>query len=126
MKLFFTLALALLLSVNQDDPIVLGGDWEGSIFVNNQGKTTELPLVLKLRVDKERNIKATLDSPSQGELNIKFDEVSYENNVLKLVMNQYGATFQGQLVKRQLVGTWNQSGQNFELKFTKILRSGKS
>ncbi len=113
---FITTVLLVLTSLSfslQDNSKVIG-DWNGKIVTPNG----DLEIIIHL-TEKEKALKATMDSPMQNAYGLAFDEVSFKENVLKLKMEAIGGTYEGTLKDGKFAGKWKQSGQTLDMNLEK-------
>lgn len=86
------------------------GQWNGALKV--QG----IQLRLVLHVTKTDNgYTSTLDSPDQGATGIPVTSITFENPNIKFTVTNIGVEYNGELKKNEIVGVFNQFGQEFPL-----------
>lgn len=95
----------------------LSGRWEGSL----QYGGSQIPLVFILE-QQQQQLKASLDSPSQGAFDIPVDSVRLEADSLFLLLPRLGVTYSGKLDKTRetIAGNWQQGGLSLPLKMEKV------
>ena len=118
MKLLFTIAVTLLMSI-QDTKVEFTGDWKGAL--NIEAQNVKLPLVIKIK-ENEGKLSATMDSPDQGAYGLAFDKVELENGTLKLTMTQANGIYEGSMKEGKINGTWTQNGMTFDLILSKVIK----
>lgn len=108
----FLFLFTFLLSINSIQAQEITGDWYGSL--NVQG--TELPLVFHLQKN-DSAYSSTMDSPTQGGYNIKFDQTYYDNSILEMEIEAAMVKYKGNYDKetQTIKGTFNQRGMSFPL-----------
>jgi len=108
----FLILFTILLSINSIQAQEITGDWYGSL--NVQG--TELPLVFHLQKN-DSTYSSTMDSPTQGGYNIKFDQTHYDNSILEMEIEAAMVKYKGNYDKKTqtINGTFNQRGMSFPL-----------
>lgn len=91
------------------------GNWQG-IIETGGGK---LRLVLKLSATPEGGLRASVDSPDQGAMNLAVDTVTLTNGTLRFEMKQLRAAYEGTLNRdrSEILGTWQQGGSSLGLIF---------
>ncbi|HEX7999484.1 MAG TPA: alpha/beta hydrolase [Pyrinomonadaceae bacterium] len=91
------------------------GNWQGVI----QAGPTKLRLVLKISRATDGSLKASVDSPDQGALNLPVDTVAFKDRALRFEMKQLSAGYEGTLSRdrSEIVGTWRQGGNSIGLLF---------
>ena len=105
------LALAILqLSLAQQ----INGTWNGKLNVQGQ----EIPLVFHF-VENKKEIKGTMDSPSQGASGIPIEKITFKKNELSLSMMGGSIEYTGELDDHTIEGLFKQSGMEFNLNLTK-------
>lgn len=124
MRLFFLLALTLILSPllssgagAQAAPNALTGTWSGSLQVGG----SSIPLVFHFTSKADGTLSAAFDSPSQGAASIAFSTAALTGSTVHLEVSAVGASFNGTLGADQnmLAGHWIQNGHNLPLTLTK-------
>jgi dipeptidyl aminopeptidase/acylaminoacyl peptidase len=86
------------------------GTWKG--VLNVQG--TELPLVFNVE-EKDGELSATMDSPSQGATGLPMDTVTFENNQLTIIFKQAGIKYVGTPKEGKMEGTFYQGPMELPL-----------
>jgi len=111
MKNFYILYI-LLLTMNFIQAQEITGDWYGNLKI--QG--TELPLVFHLQKNDSTYL-STMDSPKQGEFDIKVDETKYKNSNLEMRISALGVNYVGIYDKNNAIinGTFTQGGKSLPL-----------
>ena len=92
----------------------IDGTWNGKLNVQGQ----EIPLVFHFTENK-KEIKGTMDSPSQGASGIPIDKVTFKKNELSLSMMGGSIEYTGELDNNTIKGLFKQSGMEFNLNLTK-------
>lgn len=85
------------------------GSWKGEL--NIQG--TKLPLVFHFSADK-----CTMDSPSQGAMDIPAEKTQTSDSTIQVKVPAIGATYVGTIKEQSIKGTFSQNG--FSLRLTLI------
>lgn len=108
----FLFLFTFLLSINSIQSQEITGDWYGSL--NVQG--TVLPLIFHLQKN-DSTYSSTMDSPTQGGYNIKFDQTHYDNSILEMEIEAAMVKYKGNYNKetQTIKGTFNQRGMSFPL-----------
>lgn len=118
LTLLFGIIMLLPQEVDKGDVI---GNWEGKI----EAPGVDLKIVFHITyLNKE--LGATMDSPSQDAFGLKMDEVKYTEQGLEMTIKQYNGTFKGKAKDGKIIGKWTQGGQTFDLNLTRIKRTGTS
>ncbi len=91
----FLILFTFLLNINSIQAQEITGDWYGSL--NVQG--TELPLVFHLQKN-DSTYSSTMDSPTQGGYNIKFDQTQYDNSILEMEIEAAMVKYKGKYDKK--------------------------
>ncbi|MCF6348754.1 MAG: alpha/beta hydrolase [Flavobacteriaceae bacterium] len=95
------------------------GKWEGILNV----QTIQLKLIFNIN-KTDKGLVSTMDSPDQGAKEIPVTSVDFENNVLKLKIDNANITYEGVLkTKDTIIGNFVQSGQSFSLT---LIKKGKN
>lgn len=96
---------------NQD----IQGRWQGTIEVGGK----KLQLILKLFKASDGSLKAIVDSPDQGAMDLAVDTVVFKDGVLRFEMKRLSATYEGTLGRNglEILGTWKQSENSTGLIF---------
>ena len=89
------LLAGVLLALAADEPKSKGidGGWVGKLTVKAD---VELRLVFDIRKDGDK-FKATMDSPDQGAKDLLFDEATFKDGSVTLVMKKLAVTYTGKL-----------------------------
>lgn len=92
--------------------------WEGSLEVQ---PGVALRLVLHVREAANGTLSASLDSPDQGAVALKVDQVTRDKKRLVFELSELGAKFDGKLNEAgtRATGTWSQGGASFPLSLKK-------
>lgn len=121
MKTLFLSLITFLLSIsvmaqNSDTSII--GNWKGELAVSGM----KLPLLFHIIQDnEEKNLSATMDSPSQGAEDLPVNEVTFLDKNLFLKLPNRGIIYEGKLISEtKIEGIFKQAGQSFPLILTKI------
>ncbi|MBN1223503.1 MAG: hypothetical protein JXB23_09655 [Candidatus Aminicenantes bacterium] len=95
------------------------GIWEGNLEV--QGTT--LKIVVKISKETDGTLKATLDSPDQGAMDVPLDNVAFEDNTFHFELTAAQGTYEGKLDESGDVieGEWSQGGTSLPL----VLKRGE-
>lgn len=109
------------------------GSWRGII----EAGSTKLQIILKLTKTADGSLKAGVDSPDQGAMDLPVDTVTFKNGVLHFEMSQLKAEYDGTLNRdgSEILGVWKQGGNSLGLIFkrssvappdtTKIVQRGR-
>lgn len=97
---------------------VFEGDWEGSM----ETPKGVINLVLHLRNQADKTVKASLDSPTQKALGLRVVDVVQTGNKLSFRLAVVEAGFSGHINKRgnEISGDWSQGPGALPLKFSKV------
>ena len=89
--------------------------WQGVL----QAGASSLHLVLKIYRTPDAKLFALLDSPDQSTNGIKVDVFSTEKSHMHLVINLFGASYDGEISAdgHDVHGTWKQGGASLPLDF---------
>ncbi len=79
------------------------GEWNGML------EAMQLRIVIHIE-NLEKTYQATLDSPDQGATGIPVTETIFENNELRLTMENLNASFSGTYDDEKISGTFTQNG----------------
>ncbi len=110
-KIIILLILALPLQSQSD----ITGSWHGLLKI----QSLQLRLVFHIK-SEDGSLKATMDSPDQGAKDITVDQISYEENQLKLSVKSAGISYEGVFGSDHIVkGTFIQGPYTFPLDLTK-------
>lgn len=115
MKRFLILTVSLFLSMTYSFAQVIG-DWKGKLEV--QG--ISLNLIFHIS-EKGGQLVGTLDVPDQGAMGLPLNDVTFENNVLKVVQAQAGLKYEGTLSANTIEGTFSQAGMAIPLTLQKTV-----
>ncbi len=85
------------------------GSWKGEL--NVQG--TKLPLVFHFSADK-----CTMDSPSQGAMDIPAEKTQTSDSTIQVKVPAIGATYVGTIKEQSIKGTFSQNGFSLRLTLT--------
>jgi hypothetical protein len=107
--IIFLLAESLMLK-GQD----VTGNWYGSLST----PYGSLRLVFSIKYS-DNAYSGTLDSPDQGVSGIPLDTVSFEHNVLRIVINQISVEYKGISEADSIKGVFKQRGFSFPLDMTR-------
>jgi len=114
MKNLFTILFSCLISstIYCNDIV---GQWQGSL---KNGKK-EIRIVFNI-TKLEENYITTMDSPDQGATNIPTTSTSFENQTLKVVIENFKIIYEGTINESGIIiGTFTQGKQVFPLDLTK-------
>ena len=102
-------------SLSQNNNI--SGIWNGSLKVSG----IQLRIVFNISKEDNGNYKATMDSPDQGVKDIPVEEITFQENKIKMEMPALRGEYNGTLGsdKNKIEGTWTQSGRSFQLDLNK-------
>ena len=107
-KIFFITFLLIYISSFSQSII---GKWEGILNV----QTIQLKLIFNIN-NTDKGLVSTMDSPDQGAKGIPVTAVDFENNILKLKIDNANIAYEGALkTKDTIIGNFVQSGQSFPL-----------
>lgn len=93
----------------------VNGDWYGSLDVYG----SVLPLELHIAGDK-KELKGTLDSPSQKSTGMELSEVSLKKKMLHFKVAAVNVEYNGIVTNEGIEGTFTQNGLDFKLNFSKV------
>ncbi|MEM9597758.1 MAG: hypothetical protein AAGD06_26060 [Acidobacteriota bacterium] len=95
----------------------LAGRWQGVLVAGEH----ELRIVFHVEGKDDQSLKATLDSPDQGALEIPIAAVRVDGSSVRFEIRVLNATFAGELDKEQraIEGDWEQAGLTFPMTVTK-------
>lgn len=99
----------------EDTEKALAGEWNGSIEIPNQ------PLPIILEFDEKEELTGTISIPVQGLQNYPLSTIKLENDALLISMEMQGdyITFDGEIEKDTITGTFKQHGQTFPFQVTR-------
>ena len=107
-KLIFIPCLLMYISTFSQSVI---GNWEGVLTV----QTMQLKLIFNIN-NTDKGLVSTMDSPDQGAKGIPVTAIDFENNILKLKIDNANIAYEGILkTKDTIIGNFVQSGQSFPL-----------
>lgn len=107
-KIFFITFLLMHISFFSQSIV---GKWEGILNV----QTIQLKLIFNIN-NTDKGLVSTMDSPDQGAKGIPVTAVDFENNILKLKIDNANIAYEGVLkIKDTIIGNFVQSGQSFPL-----------
>jgi len=94
------------------------GIWEGSLEVPG----LELRIVFHISEQPDGILSATMDSPDQGAMGIPIDEVTIEDDHIRLELKSAFAVFEGILSEdfSTIEGEWKQAGRSFPLELRHV------
>jgi len=94
------------------------GIWEGSLKVRG----LELRIVFHISEQPDGTLSATMDSPDQGASGIPVDEVTIEDDLIRLELKSAFAVFEGTVSQDFLTieGEWKQAGGSFPLELRHV------
>jgi len=89
------------------------GVWEGDLST----QTGKLTLVLNVNMCEDSTLKASMDSPDQGVIDLQVDKIWLKENELNLELKAIGGKYKGLLAEDGLTidGTWSQGGSSLPL-----------
>ncbi|MEO1031606.1 MAG: S9 family peptidase [Bacteroidota bacterium] len=96
----------------------LTGAWEGKLSV--QG--AEIPLMFNITME-DGTYASTMDSPSQGAMDIPMDVTTFEDNTLTIKFNQAGIKYVGTFAENTFTGTFYQGGNELPLTLNKTVKT---
>jgi len=127
-KIFYVTMLAVLFIImvfyfttdfiySQEKTSRIDGVWEGVL----EAMGMELRIVVHITREADGALKASMDSPDQGAMGLKVDEVSFKNGTLYFVMDAIGGEYEGKLKEDGLTidGEWSQGGTTIPLELKK-------
>jgi hypothetical protein len=96
----------------------LAGNWLGVLDVGG----TRLRLVLKISVDANDSLRASLDSIDQAATGLRVDRIVRTGPSIRAELNGIGAVFEGQLNadETEMAGTWAQGAGVLPLVFKRV------
>mgnify|MGYP001061128791 CR=1 FL=1 len=107
-KIIFIPCLLMYISTFSQSVI---GNWEGVLTV----QTMQLKLIFNIN-NTDKGLVSTMDSPDQGAKGIPVTAIDFENNILKLKIDNANIAYEGILkTKDTIIGNFVQSGQSFPL-----------
>lgn len=117
MKSLVKISLALLLTLcslqasAQHTNDQIAGSWQGVLKVG-----AELRLVFNISANEDLSLKATMDSPDQGAMDIPLGEVSLKGDSIRIEAPIVKGYYIGALTSDStMLGEWHQSGMSFKL-----------
>lgn len=103
----------LLIAQNQTDWV---GDWSGTLEVQGM----EIPIVFHIQ-EENGTLLLLMDSPKQGQFNLKFDKIEVEGPKLKASWALANITYMGQWAAEEgIKGQWMQNGLILPLNLKKV------
>lgn len=97
-------AVATMLAPMHEEHFV--GRWEGSLALPNG---QNIGVVIKITEGPDGKLAATLDSPSQGAVDLPLSDVVGEDHVLRFKLAVVNGSFEGKLEGDDtIVGAWTQ------------------
>ena len=96
----------------RNDPDAVG-NWEGSLDLGSQ----KLTIVIKITKGSDNSLKATLDSPDQGAMDIPVSSITQTGESIKVELKSIGGVYEGTLSKdgSEISGQWKQGGGSLPL-----------
>lgn len=93
----------------------LGGDWEGTLTVQNLA----FHLLLHVNRDGGRGFKATLDSIDQGAQGLAVDSISLDKRNVEFQITRIKVKYDGVMDAKSsaIIGTWSKAGVGVPLVF---------
>jgi fermentation-respiration switch protein FrsA (DUF1100 family) len=84
------------------------GTWQGVLKISS----VELRIVFNVARDTIGNLTATLDSPDQGAYDIPVDEIIFNMDSVKFIVNSVAGFYEGKIIEDSVMfdGNWNQGG----------------
>jgi hypothetical protein len=116
MKTIQFAALIFALGVSTFAAVPVGGDWSGTIKVQNQ----DLRLVLHVK-ETAGKLSATFDSPDQFVAGMPVDSIEIKGQQFNFEIKRILCVYSGTLDKdgQTITGSWSQLGTNFPVNFKK-------
>lgn len=113
-QLSFSIILLLFFNSVQSQGIT--GDWSGNLKVSGM----ELPLIFHIN-ETDSGLSATMDSPMQGAFGLRVTETSFEDSILRLVVQNAGITYEGTYneAEKNIKGSFQQANMNLPLVLTR-------
>ncbi len=89
------------------------GVWEGTLEVQGQS----LKIIVKVSKEADGTLKATLDSPDQGAMDMPLDNVTFEDNTFSFDLLAANGSYEGKLKESgdDIEGAWSQGGESIPL-----------
>jgi pimeloyl-ACP methyl ester carboxylesterase len=109
-------------SIQQKDSNSMGrsltGNWLGVLEVGG----AKLRLLLKISVNTDNSLHASLDSLDQGATDLRVDRVAQTGSSVRVEMKALDAVFEGKLNAEgtEIAGTWAQGGNAWPLVFKRV------
>lgn len=101
--------------IDDFDPV---GTWQGTLEVPGGGS---LRIVFHVTKDEEGKLSSTMDSPDQGAFGLPMDLTAFQDNTLRMEMDQIDGVFEGTANEAgALEGSWTQGGQSFPLVLERV------
>lgn len=88
------------------------GKWYGNLNVG-----VRLPLIIHIQPLNKKKYDVTLDSPSQKAYGVAASETKVKKDSIFITFNSLSATYRAQLKEGELIGTFQQFGKKYDLKF---------
>ena len=112
-------ASALAAPADAADPPRFDGDWEGPLKIND---ALTLKVVFHVTKGDDGKLSATMDSPDQGALGIKADQVALDKLSASLTVPSLQGKYKGTLSadSSTIDGTWTQVGRDLPLKLARF------
>jgi pimeloyl-ACP methyl ester carboxylesterase len=114
---FLFVALCLTATALSAQSLAPAGHWKGKLSLPGG---VQLLIVFHITQEEEAGWKATFDSPDQMVYGIKFDEVTLDNQQVRLRNKAAGIVYKGKIVEQgqAIDGSWKQGGAEFPLRIT--------
>lgn len=110
--LYFLIAIYSLQIYGQQIKDSIPGSWHGVLSAG----ALELRLVFNISVNEDLSLKATLDSPDQGAMDIPLGEVILSEDSIRIDAPIAQGFYIGRIVSQSSIeGEWHQSGRSFKL-----------
>lgn len=89
------------------------GEWEGTLEVQGQS----LKIIVKITKEADGTLKATLDSPDQGAMDLPLDNVTFDDKTFSFELTAAQGTYEGKLKESGdiIEGEWSQGGASLPL-----------
>ena len=91
------------------------GDWSGRLEVQGM----EIPVVFHIRLEAGE-LALLMDSPKQGQFDLKFDKIEVNGPKLKASWASANIVYEGQWSAEGIKGQWKQNGLSLPLLFKKV------
>jgi hypothetical protein len=94
------------------------GEWEGTLEVQGQS----LKIIVKIAKEEDGTLKATLDSPDQGAMDVSLDNVTFKNNTFSFDLTAAQGAYEGTLKESEdiIEGEWSQGGMTIPLILNRV------